>query len=128
MATPKRTSHDYEQMLLASAREAVEIAKGNREPARIETRELTARSASVSPPPRYDASEVIRIRKNMNVSQSVFADMLNVSPSAVRGWERGARVPDGASQRLLEVAEDSPQVLLGRVSQVRRKQRGMVRA
>ena len=28
MAAPKRTSHDYEEMLLASAREALEIARG----------------------------------------------------------------------------------------------------
>jgi DNA-binding transcriptional regulator YiaG len=115
MAAPKRTSHDYEQMLLASAREAVEIAKGNREPARSETRELTARSASVTPPPGYDGPGVIRVRKKMKVSQAVFASMLNVSPSAVRAWERGARAPDGPSRRLLEMADESPQLLLGRM-------------
>jgi putative transcriptional regulator len=121
MATPKRTSHDFEQMLLASAREAVEIAKGNRKPARIETREHTARSTSVAPPPEYDAPRVVRARKKMKVSQAVFARMLNVSPSAVRAWERGARAPEGSARRLLEMAEESPQLLLGRLSPARRE-------
>jgi putative transcriptional regulator len=128
MAAPKRTSHDCEEMLLASTREAVEIARGNREPARIETRELTARTASVTPPPRYNATKVIRIRKNMKVSQAVFACMMNVSASAVRGWERGAREPDEASQRLLEMAEESPQLLLKRVSPTQPKQRALAKA
>jgi putative transcriptional regulator len=52
----------------------------------------------------------------MRVSQSVFASVLNVSPATVRGWERGARKPDGPTLRLLELAERQPQALMRNVT------------
>ncbi|MGI9180750.1 MAG: helix-turn-helix domain-containing protein [Longimicrobiaceae bacterium] len=55
------------------------------------------------------------MRNKLGASQPVFAGMLNVSPSTVRAWERGAREPDGPTLRLLEVAEKHPEVLTGRV-------------
>lgn len=41
----------------------------------------------------------------------LFAQLLNVNVSAVRGWEQGIRSPNGASQRLLGIAEREPEVL-----------------
>jgi DNA-binding transcriptional regulator YiaG len=38
--------------------------------------------------------------------------MLNVSQSTVRAWEQGAREPEGATLRLLEVADKHPEVLV----------------
>src|SRR5581483_8158248 len=61
--------------------------------------------------PIYDAEAVRAIRKRLDVSQAVFAEALNVSTSTVRSWEQGQRVPDGASRRLLEVADREPAVL-----------------
>lgn len=58
----------------------------------------------------------------MELSQVLFAAALNVSPETVRAWEQGKREPDGPTQRLLEVAEDHPEVFLKKVA-VRRKQR-----
>jgi putative transcriptional regulator len=69
----------------------------------------------VSPPPRYTAARIARVRHNLGASQPVFAGMLNVSASTVRAWERGAREPDGPTLRLLEVAETHPEVLTERV-------------
>jgi DNA-binding transcriptional regulator YiaG len=72
---------------------------------------LTSRQAEVERPPEFDADRVRRLRKGLAVSQSVFADMLNVSGSTVRAWEQGSRIPDGSSLRLLEVAEKRPDAL-----------------
>jgi putative transcriptional regulator len=58
------------------------------------------------PEPRhYEAKDVIRIRKKLNVSQAVFAYLLNASESTVKKWERGAKVPGGANCRLLQIIE-----------------------
>ena len=59
-----------------------------------------------------DSERVRSVRRKLAVSQREFADLLNVSVSAVRAWEQGLRTPDGASARLLEIAEHHPEVLL----------------
>jgi hypothetical protein len=41
--------------------------------------------------------------------QDVFAAALGVSPSTVRAWEQGDRIPEGASRRLLQIAEEHPE-------------------
>ncbi len=52
------------------------------------------------------------VRERLGLSQPVFARALNVSLGTVRGWEQGARRPDGPTQRLLEVAERHPEAVL----------------
>ena len=78
-----------------------------------------ARETEIPVPPRFsalpadfDAARVAALRKRLNLTQHEFAQLLNVSVSAVRGWEQGLRTPDGASQRLLGIAEREPEVLL----------------
>lgn len=73
---------------------------------------LTAREAEVALPDLAEAGEIRRIRAELNVSQRVFAELLNVHVSTVRSWEQGWRVPDGASLRLLTIAKRYPRVLL----------------
>lgn len=90
-------AQEYEAMLLAS------------------TRERTARDTEITPPPAYTAKRVAQLRKRLKLSQPVFAAALNVSASTVRAWERGARVPDGPSLRLLEVADRHPDDVLEHV-------------
>ena len=51
------------------------------------------------------------IRKQMNLSQSVFAKLLNVSSSSIRQWEQGKRRPTGSTKVLLELLEKSPHLL-----------------
>lgn len=67
---------------------------------------------SALPPADFDAVRVATLRKRLKLTQHEFAHLLNVSVSAVRGWEQGSRSPDGASQRLLGIAEREPEVLL----------------
>lgn len=59
-----------------------------------------------------DAAHIRQIRQRLDLSQQAFADLLNVSVAAVRSWEQGVRTPDGASIRLLDIAERHPEALL----------------
>ena len=57
------------------------------------------------PPRNFTRNEIVRIRSNLQVSQSVFACLLNASESTVRKWELGAKEPGGANSRLLQILE-----------------------
>ena len=57
-------------------------------------------------PKHYTGHDVVRIRRNLHVSQAVFAYLLNASESTVRQWEIGAKKPGGANCRLLQIFEN----------------------
>ena len=63
------------------------------------------------PPVQLSATQIQEIRKQINLSQTVFARLLNVSPSSIRQWEQGKRKPTGATKVLLELLKKSPHVL-----------------
>ncbi len=73
---------------------------------------ITARASRVSPPDPVAPEMIRQIRSDLGVSQRIFADLLNVSVGAVRSWEQGWRTPDGATLRLIAIAEQHPRVLL----------------
>ncbi|MDE2005894.1 MAG: helix-turn-helix domain-containing protein [Rhodospirillales bacterium] len=58
---------------------------------------------------RYTAAEIRRIRKRANVSQAVFASVLNVGKATVAAWERekdkGGKEPSGPALELLDLVE-----------------------
>ncbi len=71
------------------------------------------RIAELPPPPKPLSPEQIRaIRQSFNVSQAVFARIINVSPNAVESWEQGIRHPREATLKLLTIAHTHPEVLL----------------
>jgi putative transcriptional regulator len=49
--------------------------------------------------------EIKAIREKERVSQSVFANYLNVTSSLVSKWERGEKRPSGASLKLLSLVK-----------------------
>jgi len=51
------------------------------------------------------------IRAKLNVSQAVFAKLLNVSLSTIRQWEQGFRNPSGSAVILLELLQKNPNTL-----------------
>jgi putative transcriptional regulator len=55
----------------------------------------------LTPIPDLAPDEIKAIRLKSQVSQSVFAHYLNVSPGIVSQWERGEKHPSGASLKLL---------------------------
>jgi len=55
--------------------------------------------------------KIKEIRQKTHVSQSIFAKVLNVSPSSIRQWEQGKRKPTGSTKVLLDVLDKEPHVL-----------------
>jgi len=98
-------------LMIGALDEAVAHSRGELN-ARVDRVEYTARKASVAPPPQYSAAQIRSLRKDLGLSQPVFAGMLNVSGSTVRAWEQGQRQPEGPTLRLLEVVERHPEALL----------------
>ena len=116
----KRTAKEAEAMIIAGLKEAVAIHRGEAKPVRQRLRTTTARNAHITPPPAFDAKRVVAVRTSLEVSQPVFAQVLNVSPKLVQAWEQGARKPNGASQRLLQVAEENGEYLVKKMAQIQR--------
>jgi len=55
--------------------------------------------------PLMGARRIRSIRKHANLSQAVFAAVLNTSVSTVQKWEIGEKTPSGPSLKLLHVIE-----------------------
>jgi len=110
VATRLVTSENIEAMLIASAMQARQIAKGERPPARMYT--VSAKTVRVTEPRTYQRDDVMRVRQKLGVSQQVFANLLGRSGAAVRAWElpNSGKAPDGAAARLLEIFERYPEI------------------
>jgi len=65
---------------------------------------------------KFATYQIKEIRESLNLSQTVFAKLLNVSPSSIRQWEQGKRHPTGATQVLLDLLKRSPHILDYRLS------------
>ena len=92
--------------LKAGAEEALAHAQGKL---------VTMRTRSVSrrqKPPTFSPARIRSIRRRLNVSQPVFAELLYVNKATASKWEQGLRKPSGSALRLLEIAERQPHVLV----------------
>ncbi|HEV7717625.1 MAG TPA: NadS family protein [Arsenicitalea sp.] len=84
------------QRLIQSAEEAVAIAEGRLQPARvIELEEI----------------DVAAIRKRLKLSQGKFAERFGLSVATVRDWEQKRRRPDRIATNLLRVIEHAPETV-----------------
>jgi putative transcriptional regulator len=59
----------------------------------------------LDPIPEYDSEKIRSLRDGYQLSQTVLASLLNISPSTVRQWELGDKHPSGPSQKLLNLLE-----------------------
>jgi putative transcriptional regulator len=78
-------------------------------------RKVTLRTSHVKlpePAPEMSAKEIVAARESLNLSQPVFARLLNVPTVTAVSWEKGRRKPSGAALRLLQVARKHPEVIL----------------
>ena len=92
--------------LVESAEQALAYERGARAGYRV------TRVPLPKPPKPMSSDEIARLRKRLNYSQSVFANLLNVSVKTVQGWEQGLREPSDAALKLLAIAAKRPEVLL----------------
>ena len=100
----KRSRKDFFEELKAGLSAAIEHAEGRRKDLRTTT--------LPRPPEQLSAKEIVKVRKELNVSQAVFAKYLNISPRTVQSWEQGYGKPSGASLKLLSIAKKNPKVLI----------------
>ncbi|HSZ56987.1 MAG TPA: helix-turn-helix domain-containing protein [Tepidisphaeraceae bacterium] len=71
--------------------------------------QLTLRTTRLpAPPPPMSRAKIARLRKELGLSQHIFAAVLNVSPKLVQSWEHGNRIPSGGNLRLLEIVQHQP--------------------
>ncbi len=90
--------------LKQSLREALAYEQGRKGGLRV---------SELPPPPKPLSPRQIRaIRQSFQVSQAVFARLINVSPNAVESWEQGVRHPREATLKLLTIAHKYPEILL----------------
>ena len=77
-------------------------------------RKITLRTFNVGVPKvdKIGARQIRSIRTRLDVSQEVFARMLNVPIVTEASWETRRRNPSGATLRLLQIAQKKPEALL----------------
>ena len=59
----------------------------------------------LTPVHEFTAEEIRALREREQVSQTVFANHLNVTKDSVSQWERGAKHPAGPALKLLSLIE-----------------------
>ncbi len=85
------------------------LKRGLEEGIRFARGELNLRTTVIPErPPALRARDVVRLRNRLNMSQSVFARVLNVSTKTLQSWEQGTRRPSQAALRLLQVLSEQP--------------------
>jgi putative transcriptional regulator len=63
--------------------------------------------------PDFNAQQITRIRKDVNVSQGVFAVYLNTTVSTIRQWEQGDKKPSGIAARMLQLVQKNGLAIFG---------------
>ena len=61
--------------------------------------------ACLTPVQPLTPRQIRALRERERVSQTVFANYLNVTPNLVSKWERGAKKPSGPALKLLALVE-----------------------
>ncbi len=84
---------DISQSMIKGMEEALAFAKGEQNGAVVHIPEEI---------------NVRRIRKKLNMSQSVFAAYFGVNLRTVQDWEQGRRMPTGAARNFLFVIDQEP--------------------
>lgn len=104
MKKKKYLSDERFAELMESLQQAVEHARGERHDLRT--------TVLPAPPKPMKKSEIVKLRQQLNLSQVLFARLLNVSVKTVQAWEQGAREPSDAALKLLTIVKKHPEVLL----------------
>ena len=81
----------FGKRLIKGLQEAVTVARGEARPSKI-----------------YGDVDVAKIRARLKLSQSEFADLLDVSRRVVQDWEQRRKTPSGAARSLLRVTQKMP--------------------
>ncbi len=90
-----------------------ERLKGSLEQGIAHTRgEMTLKTVEVpEEPPEIDAANLAALRETAEMSQAIFARVLNVSPKTVQSWEHGVRIPSMGNRRLIHIFSQRPEAV-----------------
>lgn len=85
----------FGEEIIKGLEEALEVAKGNK----------TVRRMKVDIEPVRDITntEIKSLREDLNLTQKDFAAVMGVTKKAVESWESGAKRPNGAARRLIDL-------------------------
>ncbi len=84
-------------------------------------KELNDLGVSIPEVKTITPTKIKKIRDRVNLSQSVFAKLINVSVSSVKQWEQGKRFPTGSALTILDLLNHEPHVLDYRIKQSKKK-------
>jgi len=92
------------------------LAQGRIDSTRVDAtseRDIALQQAADEAEARRDAGKFARrVRKRLGLSQSEFAERIQVSRETIRNWEQGKRSPTGAARALLQVLDKAPEAAL----------------
>jgi len=90
-----------------------ELAGGVREMELSRTGKVTLRQihVEVHALPRISPREIKKIREELNLSQSVFAQLLRVNPRTLANWEQGRSEPNDQAIALILMVKKYPDTL-----------------
>jgi putative transcriptional regulator len=86
--------------LKESLEDAVEFEKGNKKSA---ARVRTVATLNVKEPKEWSPRQIQKLRRELNLTQALFADLLGVSSDSVKAWEQGRTTPMRSTLRLLDL-------------------------
>ena len=81
--------------------ESLAFVRGEKD---LETTEIPEPPAEVSP------KTIAQLRRRFVLTQSRFANLVNVSPKTVQSWEQGIRTPAPATLRLFQILKLLPSI------------------
>jgi putative transcriptional regulator len=90
------TEFDLFESIKNGLEEAIEFNNGDLKKAKT-------RKVKIEPIPHFTSTEIKDIRLKANLSQSALANFMGVSKKTIEAWEAGTNIPQGSSQRLLEI-------------------------
>ena len=101
---PKAMNKELQMLLLESVDQAVRHAKGK------DVSGLRFTKIEVRPVEKVSGEVIRSLRKELALTQILFAEICNVGESTVQAWESGENQPRGATLRLLSVFRENPSI------------------
>ena len=98
-----RKTKESSNSILKGLSEALEFASGNN------TIKLKTNEIIIPEIPNFNGFVVKKIRKNLKMTQNLFAQTLGVSVKTVEAWEANKNIPQGPAQRILFALYNNPE-------------------
>ena len=81
-------------------------------------KKLRVTELSIEDPPAYSGEQVQAVRRRLNLSQALLANVLAVSVRTVQAWEQDRQIMSLQAARLLQIVEREPDTVMALVVKV----------